>query len=298
MKKHLLYILSFLALVACGDMGNAEKKVSNTTRSTHIEKNNAEKESANLSKPTQIEKNEDYFKNPFYRTDKLDKKCFEEADTDFVEMRNCTYDQLPKIEKEILKKAKLLNKENVYTSSWLAKKEEVINKKCMKQFKDQGQSGYFQIAVCLTNGTYALGRSMGNAEKKVGNTTKSTDIEKNNAEKESDNLSEADQIEKNEDFFKPPFYEEDNIDDRCIKKAGDNFLEIGNCLYGQVNRIQAEVLKRAKLLNKENIYSSDWVKKKREALKKECAKEYQASENIERASCLIDGMYALGRSIK
>ncbi|MFH4356374.1 MAG: hypothetical protein WDW20_06540, partial [Neisseriaceae bacterium] len=65
MKKHLLYILSFLALVACGDMGNAEKKVSNTTRSTHIEKNNAEKESANLSKPTQIEKNEDYFKNPF-----------------------------------------------------------------------------------------------------------------------------------------------------------------------------------------------------------------------------------------
>ncbi|MFH4356340.1 MAG: hypothetical protein WDW20_06355 [Neisseriaceae bacterium] len=139
---------------------------------------------------------------------------------------------------------------------------------------------------------------LGNAEKKVGNTTNSTDIEKNNAEKENGNLSEPNQIEKNEAYFKPPFYEEDDIDEECLHKAGDDFSKIAHCLYEQANRIQAEVLKRAKLLNKENIYSSDWVKKKREALKKECAKEYQASENIERASCLIDGMYALGRSIK
>ncbi|MFH4356368.1 MAG: hypothetical protein WDW20_06510 [Neisseriaceae bacterium] len=147
MKKH-LYILSFLALVACGDLGNAEKKVSNTTKSTDIEKN------------------QDYFKNPFYRTDKLDKKCFEEADTDFVEMRNCTYDQIPRIEKEILKKAKLLNKENVYTSSWLAKKKKVIDRKCTRKYQNQGQIGDMQIAVCLTNGMYALGRSIGNVEKK------------------------------------------------------------------------------------------------------------------------------------
>ncbi|MFH4354056.1 MAG: hypothetical protein WDW21_00700 [Neisseriaceae bacterium] len=275
MKKH-TYILSFLVLFACGNLGNTEKI-------------------NNLTKPIHIEKNQDYFKNPYYEADDIENKCVDKSDGDWIGMGICTYDRMPKIEKEILKKAKLLNKEKVYTSSWLAKKEKVIDRKCTKKYKDQGQSGYFQIAVCLTNGTYALGRSMGNAEKKVGNTTNSTDIEKNNAEKESDNLSEADQIEKNEDFFKHPFYEEDNIDDRCIQKAGDDFSKIANCMYEEANRIQAEVIKRAKLLNKDNIYSSDWVKKKREALEKACTKKYQGqdSPDIRAASCLIDGMYTL-----
>ncbi|MFH4356124.1 MAG: hypothetical protein WDW20_05215 [Neisseriaceae bacterium] len=276
MKKHLLYILSFLVLFACGNLGNTEKI-------------------NNITKPIHIEKNQDYFKNSYYTADELDNKCFEEADTDLVAMKNCTYEEIPRIEKEILKKAKLLNKENVYTSSWLAKKKKVIDRKCTRKYQNQGQIGDIQMASCLTNGMYALGRSMGNAEKKVGNTTNSTDIEKNNAEKESDNLSEADQIEKNEDFFKHPFYEEDNIDDRCIQKAGDDFSKIANCMYEEANRIQAEVIKRAKLLNKDNIYSSDWVKKKREALEKACTKKYQGqdSPDIRAASCLIDGMYTL-----
>ncbi|MFH4354057.1 MAG: hypothetical protein WDW21_00705 [Neisseriaceae bacterium] len=280
MKKH-LYILSFLVLFACGDLGNTEKI-------------------NNLTKPIHIEKNQDYFKNPFYEADDIDNKCFDKAGGDFVEMRNCTYDQIPKIEKEILKKAKLLNKANVYTSSWLAKKEKVINKKCTKKYQNQSQLGDMEVVTCIRDGMYALGKSIGNAEKKVGNTTNSTDIEKNNAENESDNLSEADQIEKNEDFFKYSEYQEDNIDDRCIHKAGDDFSKIANCMYEEANRIQAKVIKRAKLLNKDNIYSSDWVNKKREALKKECTKEYkgQDSADIRTAACLIRGMYTLGKSIK
>ncbi|MFH4356342.1 MAG: hypothetical protein WDW20_06365, partial [Neisseriaceae bacterium] len=66
------------------------------------------------------------------------------------------------------------------------------------------------------------------------------------------------------------------------------------------NRIQAEVIKRAKLLNKDNIYSSDWVNKKREVLEKQCTKEYKNrdSADIRTAACLIRGMYTLGKSIK
>ncbi|MFH4356369.1 MAG: hypothetical protein WDW20_06515 [Neisseriaceae bacterium] len=137
-------------------------------------------------------------------------------------------------------------------------------------------------------------------KKKVGNATKSTDIEKNNAEKESDNLSEPNQIEQIEAYFKHPFYKEDDIDEECLHKAGDDFSKIANCMYEEANRIQAEVLKKAKLLNKENIYSSAWVNKKREALEKECTKEYkgQDSADIQMASCLLEGMYTLGKSIK
>ncbi|MFH4356375.1 MAG: hypothetical protein WDW20_06545, partial [Neisseriaceae bacterium] len=145
-----IHILSFLALITCGNLGNAEKRINSTTKSTHIGKS------------------KDYFKNRYYPADAIYDKCIDEASKDFdeetgrdlVEMRDCSYEQIPRIEAEILKKAKLLNKENVYTSSWIAKKKKVIDRKCTKKYQNQGQIGDINIAVCLSNGMYALGKSI------------------------------------------------------------------------------------------------------------------------------------------
>ncbi|MFH4355757.1 MAG: hypothetical protein WDW20_03260 [Neisseriaceae bacterium] len=296
MKKH-LYILSFLALVACGDMGNAEKKVSYTTKSTDIEKNNAEKESDNLSELNQIQKNEDYFKSSYYKEDDFDDECLHKAKANLVKIVNCTYERANRIQAEVIKKAKLLNKDNIYSSDWVNKKRVAIEEECTKNYQNRGQIGKLEIASCICDGIYALGRSMGNA----GYTTKSTDIEKNNTEKEGDNLSKPSQIQKNEDFFKNSYYKSDDTDKKCIEEANGNLVDMKNCTYEQVSKIEAGILKKAKSINKENIYTSNWIAKKEKVIGERCMKEFKnqgQTGDLQVAGCLSNGMYELGRRIK
>ncbi|MFH4416444.1 MAG: hypothetical protein WDW19_05390 [Neisseriaceae bacterium] len=141
MKKY-IHILSFLALITCGNLGNAEKRINNATKSTHIGKS------------------KDYFKNPEYTEDDFDRECAEKTEGDLVEIRDCTFEDVDRIQAEVLKKAKLIKKENIYNSIWINKRRHVIRKKCIKKFQEDSQIADINIAACIRDGMYALGRSI------------------------------------------------------------------------------------------------------------------------------------------
>ncbi|MBN3859951.1 hypothetical protein GKC56_05460 [Neisseriaceae bacterium PsAf] len=97
-------------------------------------------------------------------------------------------------------------------------------------------------------------------------------------------------------------YVETKADQACYDNAQGNFQDIADCVYNSADKVQANLQKKIKKLNKQNVYTDKWLKDARAKIEKNCkSKFYQDGDYItytKTAECVRDNLSALEDKIK
>lgn len=108
-----------------------------------------------------------------------------------------------------------------------------------------------------------------------------------------------------DDFFKTPEYAETAEGEKCIDSTNDNLEGLINCMNQEGYKIQAQIIEKAKVLNKTDVYNKKWLEINIRKFEEECEQE-QADNSDDQGQkaelyimkCVVTKLYTLGRNLE